>query len=98
MVKKLKPKVDMFVAYKKAVEASFNMGNVTIKKVQREWEVTVFPKILEAAEIEKWCRDTFGESGRNHKYRWRRNWTVNFPLRFYFKNEKDATVFMLRWS
>lgn len=75
----------------------------TIRKVQREWEVLIDavhtgPYFYHIIELETWCEFTFGPGGRNSRYRWRRNWTIPYPARFYFKTEKDATFFMLRWA
>lgn len=40
-------------------------------------------------EQEKWCKEQFGKSGAR--------WFVKGD-KFYFKSEKDMTVFILRWS
>jgi hypothetical protein len=37
----------------------------------------------------KWCHDSFGNSGA----RW-----FEKERKFYFKDEKDMTIFILRWS
>lgn len=47
-------------------------------------------------EIIHWCTQTFGEGGRNQKCRWRYGW-IKTDI-FYFRNEKDAMYFVLRWS
>jgi len=44
-----------------------------------------------------WCTEIFGIGGRNKKYRWRYGWTDK-QCTFYFKDEKDATMFYMRWS
>jgi hypothetical protein len=43
----------------------------------------------------KWCENTFGKGGR--KKRWRYGW-IQADTTFYFREPKDATMFMLRWS
>lgn len=44
-----------------------------------------------------WCTRTFGPGGRNKHLRWRFGWTDNSDT-FYFRNPKDAAMFLLRWS
>ena len=46
----------------------------------------------------KWCEEIFGPSGRNKKYRWRFGWADRYEDYFYFRTEKDALFFLLRWS
>jgi hypothetical protein len=46
-------------------------------------------------EQRQWCEDTFGKS--NSKGRWKCGWIQKDPT-FFFKNPKDATMFVLRWS
>lgn len=44
--------------------------------------------------MEAWCIQQFGEHNeRYHNPRW-----VRDAFRFKFKNEKDATMFLLRWG
>lgn len=45
-----------------------------------------------------WCRETFGEGGRNPKCQWRYGWTQHDNDIFYFRTEKDALYFDLRWA
>lgn len=40
-------------------------------------------------EANKWCKDHFGKSG----HRW-----FEKEQKFYFKSEKDMSLFILRWS
>lgn len=47
-------------------------------------------------EIISWCIENFGPSGRNR--RWRHGWIIREKDTFYFRNEKDALWFELRWS
>lgn len=57
-------------------------------------EVEIHQWLFHSDDMENWCGETFG--GHPNGYdnpRWRRSYKT-----FYFKNEKDATFFMLRWS
>ena len=49
-------------------------------------------------DMRKWCTSTFGTGGRNLKYRWRYGWISGISDSFYFRNEKDALFFVLRWA
>jgi hypothetical protein len=41
-----------------------------------------------------WCREQFGSHSTSYKNpRWSQDWNG-----FYFKNESDMMLFMLRWS
>ena len=51
----------------------------------------------EHTEIKAWCEKTFGPGGRSKKLRWRFGWTDSTDT-YYFKNGRDATMFVLRWS
>jgi hypothetical protein len=66
----------------------------------REWQIDVYSKAgtKTLADITAWCESTFGPGGRNARYTWRKNWIVKQPNRFYFKQEKHAMLFALRWS
>ena len=45
-------------------------------------------------EMIYWCREQFGPHSPSYKNpRWSEDWNG-----FYFKNESDMMVFMLRWS
>ena len=55
-------------------------------------------------EIIKWCQEKFGRGGRNKKYVWRYGWIAGRRPAiagredtFYFKFEKDALFFCMRW-
>ena len=54
------------------------------------------PEQLE--EVRNWCTEVFGPGGRNPKYKWRYGWVYRQKDTFYFRNEKDAMFFLLRWS
>ena len=49
-------------------------------------------------ELEKWCKEMFGDGGRHHRYRWRKGWTSGKIGAFYFKQQKDAMFFLLKWQ
>lgn len=49
-------------------------------------------------EMHVWCNTVFGPGGRNKQYRWRYGWIQRRTDSFYFRNEKDAMLFVLRWS
>lgn len=49
-------------------------------------------------EARQWCTETFGLGGRNKHCRWRYGWVYREADYFYFKEEKDALYFVLRWS
>jgi hypothetical protein len=51
----------------------------------------------EMTEIHQWCEKCFGPGGRSKKFRWRRGW-INDEITFYFKDDKDVTMFMLKWG
>ena len=46
-------------------------------------------------EMRAWCEQAYGPGGRRE--RWRYGWTQQ-DITFYFRNQKDATMFVLRWS
>ncbi len=48
----------------------------------------------EQSEIITWCTENFGRGGR--KERWRFGW-LDKNYTFYFKQEGDVTLFLLRW-
>ena len=70
---------------------------ITERKSKYKHKVIFEPRWAnsEHRPIQEWCEKTFGPGGR--KNRWRFGWTdVNST--YYFKNSKDATIFLLRWS
>jgi len=52
----------------------------------------------ELKETIDWCTEIFGPSGRNKKLRWRYGWTERNEDKFYFRHEKDALFFFLKWA
>lgn len=46
-------------------------------------------KVIDEFQVVKWCEEHFGQSGS----KW--NFTKS---KFYFKNEKDMSIFILKWS
>ena len=58
----------------------------------------LFARLDKAEEMRQWCTETLGKGGSNlKKYKWRYGW-IHDDVRFYFKKEEDATLFVLRWS
>lgn len=52
----------------------------------------------ELHEILRWATSNFGEKGRDKKCIWRYGWISNKNVdTFYFKYEKDAFFFCMRW-
>lgn len=49
-------------------------------------------------EVIEWCTEIYGPGGRNKKYKWRYGWVHRDKDVFYFREEKDAFFFTLRWS
>lgn len=49
-------------------------------------------------QVREWCTEVFGPGGRNSKCKWRYGWVNRETDTFYFRNEKDALFFALRWS
>ena len=49
-------------------------------------------------EVLEWCQAIYGPGGRNKKYKWRYGWLARGKDTFYFRNEKDALFFTLRWN
>lgn len=47
-------------------------------------------------DVIDWCTEMFGPGGRNKKCTWRFGWAEN--NNFYFKQERDAVAFALRWA
>ena len=72
---------------------------VTERKSKYKHKVMITPSRAgsEHAEIKTWCEQTFGPSGRSKNLRWRFGWTDKVDT-YYFKNPKDASMFVLRWS
>lgn len=70
-----------------------------VRKGKNKHVVLFSPAVMddEHCELREWCTQIFGPGGRNKKYRWRYGWT-NTANTYYFKNAKDATMFILRWS
>jgi len=69
------------------------------RKSKHEFRVS-FPRMSsnDVHTMRDWCRETFGEGGRNPKCQWRYGWTHHDNDIFYFRTEKDALYFDLRWA
>jgi len=48
-------------------------------------------------DIHNWLVTQFGEGGRNKHLRWRYGWMRDDEC-YYFKDEKAASMFLLKWS
>lgn len=62
----------------------------------REWKITFYSSIARL-DIIQWCKQTFGEHGRNRKYRWRIKYDSHLPDTVFLRNESDVAMFRLRW-
>jgi hypothetical protein len=72
---------------------------LTERKSKYKHKVTVpsdFTGDLERS-IRDWCTEQFGAGGRNRHLRWRFGWVQNKST-FYFKNDCDVSLFLLRWA
>lgn len=49
-------------------------------------------------DMRAWCTQMLGDGGRNPKCHWRYGWLDRYYDTFYFKKERDALMFVLRWS
>lgn len=45
----------------------------------------------------EWCNSTFGSTSEDGVWTPNQRWYVN-DLRFWFRNDADRTMFILRWS
>jgi hypothetical protein len=52
---------------------------------------------LAVNDMRDWCTQTFGTGGRHRWMRWRFGWT-HTDRNFYFKSERDAMFFVLKWQ
>lgn len=50
-------------------------------------------------EIDRWCTDKFGPNGDHDQWdvSYANESPYNYDLFYYFKQEKDAVLFILRW-
>lgn len=53
---------------------------------------------MQLHEVLEWCQKNFGKGGRSKKYKWRYGWIHRDKDTFYFRQEKDALYFVLRWT
>jgi hypothetical protein len=69
---------------------------VAKRKSKYKHKITV-PKaaFTKEDEMRQWCEQLYGPGGR--KQRWRFGW-IQEDSTFYFKNPKDASMFVLRWT
>ena len=70
-----------------------------IRKSKHEFRVVLTEKsTTDVRNMRDWCSETFGNGGRNPKYRWRYGWLQDYDDVFYFRSERDALYFDLRWA
>jgi len=67
----------------------------TERKSKYKHKITVPSGSKNEHDMRKWCENSYGPSGRRN--RWRFGWTDKDST-FYFRNGKDAMMFVLRWS
>jgi hypothetical protein len=71
---------------------------VSERKSKYKYKITVpASRDTNNREMRDWCTQTFGPGGRHKALRWRFGWT-GVDDTFYFKNGKDVSMFLLRWS
>lgn len=58
---------------------------------------TVEPKGIVWKDMEEWCKETFGSTPTVGIWEDNARWYMN-DSRFWFRDEKDRTLFVLRWS
>lgn len=71
------------------------------RKSKHEYRIDLNPKYThdELHEMLAWCKENFGEGGRNNKCLWRYGWiTKNVKYVLYFRHEKHALFFCMRWT
>ena len=66
-----------------------------IATVKHKHKIKITLSVGNDREVREWCEQMFGPGG--HKGRWRFGW-VHKDDNYYFRSNKDATMFMLRWS
>lgn len=66
------------------------------RKNKHEWVVEC-SLTKDGVEARKWCTNTYGPGGRNKKCRWRYGWLKDHVDTYYFRNERDALFFALKW-
>ena len=65
-------------------------------KFSRQWHIGRVSYDQNGDEVFKWCEGTFGSSPKNPDA-WCR-WYRYSGKQFYFRDEQDFVLFMLRWS
>lgn len=77
---------------------------ITVRKSKHEYRVLLDKNSKstytqdELKNVISWCNEIYGPGGRNKKCKWRYGWLNSAGDTFYFRDEKDAAFFMLRWS
>lgn len=67
------------------------------RKSKYKHKVVIDETTGHVVDVADWCEKTFGPGGRSRKLRWRRGWTDK-DITFYFREGKDASMFLLKWS
>ena len=82
---------------------------IPTKGYKDEWIIDIPWQLHD--EILVWCRENFGDPGRDRRYLWRTNGTATSVfdakhndsseynnLRIFLRNEVDVTLFVLKWA
>lgn len=68
----------------------------------KDFPYKVFVKMdsVESDHINDWCRERFGPDSFQGQWdvSYEDDSPYNYNLFYYFKNEKDATLFLLKWG
>lgn len=65
-------------------------------KFSRKWYIGEAKSIMDKTVVVEWCETNFGPHPKNPDA-WCR-WYRYSTSKFYFRDEKDYTLFLLRWS
>lgn len=65
-------------------------------KFSRKWYIGEVKSIIDKTVVLEWCENFFGSHPKNPDA-WCR-WYRYSTSKFYFRDEKDYTLFLLRWS
>ena len=75
------------------------MGMILVKFAERNNPIKVngYDTQLTRERV-AWCNETMGGYGFNWRYEWLYDYnTIQYSM-WYFANEKDATMFALKWG
>ncbi len=65
-------------------------------KFSRKWYIGEAKSIMDKTVVVEWCETNFGSHPKNPDA-WSR-WYRYSTSKFYFRDEKDYTLFLLRWA